>query len=333
MLGKKWHLQPGLQVLILRSELATLGACGNKQYKLANNITQLKERGCKAVLSFGGAWSNHLHALSVQTRLQGMEFVGIVRGDAGVSNELLTAARRNGMRQVNISRADYRLRHDPDYCLRLCSDYHCDHWLPEGGSNAAAVDGCKKILRLTGSVAQPPDVIVVAVGTGATLAGIVCSADKTQSVIGLPVVRDPSVDEKIARWIEQDAIRQGTDVAAFANWRLADPLKPGYGKADPALIEFILKIYDDTGIVLDPVYTGKALKRILAADFTDELPPDTRMAFVHTGGLMGNFGFRKQFLQAGSTELVERYFASVNGLLESGITCPETKAAANRSGE
>lgn len=308
-LPKNLHGRDDLEVLVLRLELMTLGGCGNKHYKLSENIRRLKQDGCQTVLSFGGAWSNHLHALSVQAKLHGLGFVGIVRGDAGVSNELLTDAQRNGMKMVVVDRSEYRRRYDANYCRHLCEKYQCQYWLPEGGSTAAAVRGCSGIAALLGALPGPPDLITLAVGTGATLAGIVAAVDPVQSVTGLPVVRDDSVQGRIEGWLS------GCGGHA-KNWRLTTPLAPGYGKADRHLIDFILQIFDETGIVLDPVYTGKALRHVLSAGFTKNLPAKTRLVFVHTGGLMGSFGFKSQFVTHGRAELAEGYFAALNNLLK-----------------
>lgn len=311
-LEKRWHGRGDLTVRILRTELATVGATGNKHYKLADTLENLKEAGCKSLLSFGGAWSNHLHALSFEARRCGLGLVGIVRGDRGIDNRMLQSTRQNGMRVVMVSRSEYRQRHDPDYCERLCLEHGCERWLPEGGSTALAVSGCENIIRLLdrnqGDDDNTPDMIALAVGTGATMAGVVRSAGSEQSVIGLPVTADDSVPEKIRGWLNADKNQ-------LSNWRLTDSLKPRYAKVDSALINFILHFYDETGVALDPVYTGKALQHVLSSDFTSRLAKNTQLLFIHTGGLMGCFGFADEFQKRAETNLVDRYFARVEELL------------------
>ena len=311
-LEKKWHSRKDLDIQILRTELATSGASGNKHYKLADNLKLLKSQGCKSILSFGGAWSNHLYALSFEARRHGLGLVAIVRGDSGISNRMLQSAQQNGMRVVMVSRSLYRQRNDPIYCQRLCQEYGCETWLPEGGSTTLAVKGCENILRLFDRTPKDdsasPNVIALAVGTGATMAGVVNSARTEQSVVGLPVVADSSVPGKLKNWLD-------TSNDHMCNWRLTDPLKPRYAKVNLTLISFILRFYDETGIALDPVYTGKALQYLLSADFTSQLAKDTQLLFIHTGGLMGSFGYAKEFAQCKDPELVDRYFQRLEALL------------------
>lgn len=316
VLEKKWHGRNDLTVQILRTELATPGAVGNKHFKLSGSLEKLNEQGCQSLLSFGGAWSNHLHALSFEAKRCGLDLVAIVRGDSGIDNRLLQSARQNGMRIVMVSRSEYRLRHNPDYCQRLCLRYGCETWLPEGGSTVQAVSGCENIIHLLkpdqhqirSDDSSRNQVITLAVGTGATMAGVIRSTGPGQSVVGLPVVADKSVMHSIEKWLHGTESRSN-------NWRLTDPLEPGYAKVDTALIDFMLQFFDETGVALDPVYTGKALQHALSSEFTCQLAANTQLVFIHTGGLMGNFGFEDKFQQCAKTNIVDRYFLRLKELL------------------
>ena len=305
---KKWHGHERVDLKILRAELATPAAVGNKHFKLSGNLDRLVQRGCMSVLSFGGAWSNHLHALSVEGKRRGVEVVAIVRGDAGVSNPMLESAQNHGTHVVMISRSEYRQRHNPDYCERLCAEHGCDAWLPEGGSNDLAVEGCEKLLSLD-DTNDPPDVIALAVGTGATMAGVIKAAHDGQTVIGLPVVNDESVQDKITDWVQQSN-------TTGVRWHLTDPLQPRYGTADQSLIEFILKFFDETGVALDPVYTGKALLQVLSPAFMNTLASESTVQFIHTGGLMGAYGFYDNFRKRGDSEIADRYFSAIRQLTD-----------------
>ena len=293
-----------LSISVLRGDLATPSAIGNKQFKLAENLLRLKSNGCGRLLSFGGAWSNHLHALSVKAKELDIEVVGVVRGDPA-DNRLLQSARRHGMRIVFAGYTEYRQRNNPSWCKAQCIKYQCDTWLPEGGANLAAVSGCKKILGMFDG--QPPDIVTLAVGTGATLAGIAAGLCVSQTVVGYPVIRDDQVPLNIVRWLENLN-------CPFNRWQLSEPLRPGYAKVNVQLIRFILDFYRDTGIPLDPVYTGKAMMQTLADENIASLPKNSHVAFLHTGGLMGAFGFMDAFNQFRDTKPVEQYFSAIEKL-------------------
>jgi 1-aminocyclopropane-1-carboxylate deaminase len=281
LLDNSWHALDGVDFGILHTERMTEAAIGNKAYKLAHVFTN---RGATdRVLSFGGAWSNHLHALAFACNRHGLASVGVVRAGEANSNPLLQSLQRLGMRLHFVSRQEYRRRVEFDYCESLCRDLGCTFWLPEGGSDAFAVDGCSNIGAAVRHCGFEPDLVVLPVGTGATLAGVVNGTGATTRVLGLPVVRDDSVELQIRAWVGQRSDR----------WSMAPPLSPGYGKSNEALLCFIVRFHAKTGILLDPVYSGKALKHCLETGLRDS--GGRRILFLHTGGLMGNYGYIDQF--------------------------------------
>lgn len=297
----------GLSISVFRGDLVTPSAIGNKQFKLAENLFKLKAKGCRRLLSFGGAWSNHLHALSVKAGELDIEVVGVVRGNQATGNRMLQSARHHGMRIESVSYAEYRQRSNPLWCEALCKKYQCDAWLPEGGSNLSAVKGCRKIVDRLQTLQNPPDVIALAVGTGATLAGIASGLIESQTVVGYPAVRDDQVPQNISRWLE-------TLDCPSKRWRLADPLKPGYAKVNDELIEFILDFYQETEIALDPVYNGKAMMQLLSAEIVSGVQKDSHVVFVHTGGLMGAYGYMNAFDRFRKTKAVTQYFSTIEKL-------------------
>lgn len=321
--GYEWRAD--IEISVLRLDLCTQWAMGNKFFKLKKNVDQLVQKKVKRVLSFGGAWSNHLLALAQSARLAGIQSVGVVRGDEGFDNELLARMRSLGMQHHFISRSDYQQRHDPDYCEHLCGLYGCDGWLPEGGANALAVQGCEDIAKIinkafattapgvsrTADVSQRAGVsqIVTAVGTGATLAGIVRGCHSGQTVTGVQVVRDASVADNIDGWIGANACP--------AHWALiqGDGLE-SYARPSEQKMEFIINLHKHTGIPLDPIYTGPALSFVLNSDFLDSLASGERVVFIHTGGLAGASGFTSRLHQLEDLPAVASYFASVDTLIE-----------------
>ncbi len=304
-LDKRWHGCESLDVGVLRTELLTQGGIGNKAFKLAPLVEQMAGDGCRRVMSFGGAWSNHLHALAFRCWQHGVGSVGVVRSSVPIDNLLLRSACRYGMQLHFISPAEYRLRDDPQFAEHLSATLGCDRWLPEGGSTIAAVSSCESIAELIVESGFDPTAVALPVGTGATLAGIVRKIPSNIEVIGLPVVRDDKVQANVVSWLEEDG---------RAHWRLTDPVKPRYGSVNEPLLNFIVEFYAGTGIVLDPVYTGKVFKQCLTRAFTDHLPQGSRLLLVHTGGLLGGYGFESQFKDLPNKTDAVAYLNALNAL-------------------
>jgi len=301
-------------IRIFHTERLTPNGCGNKDFKLSENLLRIRASGARSVLTFGGAWSNHLHAFALACERYQLAAVAVVRGEEGASNELLQHGVRHGLRVHYVSRADYRLRHDQLYVKSLCEQFGCDEWLPEGGSNLTAVNSCRRIAELINShCVDEPTHIVLAVGTGATLAGVVAGASDEQSVVGVPVVQDASISQRISAWLDASASSAG------AQWRLLDTAKPArYGKADQELLQFVLDTHHRTGVVLDPVYNGKAFRALLACGLDSDYDSDglrNRIVFVHTGGLGGCLGWVEKLHHCRDRSLVEHYLTDARAIL------------------
>lgn len=292
-------------IRIFRTDRLTSKSCGNKQFKLTNNLEALKRRGVKRVLSFGGLWSNHLHAFALGCRAQGLDPVAVVRGEESNKSALLNNAIAHGLVVRFVSRTDYQQRHNEAYVYALMRELACDAWLPEGGSNELAVKSCQEIALLTNRAAgKPPANIYLAVGTGATMAGIVNGAVRGQRVLGIPVVRDNRLSACIERWVIRDS----------AEWCLLPPAAPQqYGKVDQSLLEFVLEVFDSTGVILDPVYNAKALRSLL--NHKPAIPAYSNGVFIHTGGLGGCLGFAEELLAIDPT-IAGRLLAEVCLLLD-----------------
>jgi len=292
-------------VRIFRTDAITPLGCGNKLFKLEGNLKRLSSMGCKRVLSFGGIWSNHLHALAVACESIPITPVAAVRGEAHSDGALLADAVKRGLEVHYIARKEYKQRNDEEFCVALRRAFECDAWLPEGGSNYLAVDGCREITTMINAVEPTPSHIVVAVGTGATLAGVICGAKESQTIIGIPVVKDSRVQARVEDWVNA--------VGSSAKWLLLDTAAPArYGAVDRALLEFVVGVHAEHNIVLDPVYNGKAFRALLASGLLDA---GNDIVFIHTGGLGGALGLREQFAQLTNKGQVDDYFASVRAVL------------------
>ena len=306
---RDWQARKDIEFDVLRLDLGTRWAMGNKIFKLGNNLRQLIQDDVRRVLSFGGAWSNHLLALAQTAQAVGIESVGVVRGEEGFDNKMLGRMRSHGMRLHFISRSQYLLRKDPRFCQSLCQQLQCERWLPEGGSNGLAVAGCEEIARVINDASRDFTHVVAAVGTGATLAGIIRGCNPQQTVTGFPVVNDSTVSDQINHWVGK---------SPSVRWSLYRAGSVGsYARPSGVLLDFIVSFFASTGIALDPVYTGPAMFRALSAEFLGSLDSGARVVFVHTGGLAGVAGFTNRFTQCTNQEDVLRYFAHIETLVES----------------
>ncbi|MEH6569925.1 MAG: pyridoxal-phosphate dependent enzyme [Halioglobus sp.] len=273
-------------VSVLRLDLCGGLAPGNKTFKLAENLAEANRLGVKRLLSFGGAWSNHLHALAAVGAEGDIETIGIVRGEvSSTPSAMLVDALDWGMRLEHVSRQDYRRRRDPDYLRGLEQRYGPCLIIPEGGANAAGAAGCSRVAQLLPKTAEFGSVVVLPVGTGTTLAGVASALGQETVVLGISVLKGAyDLNDNVAHLLEK------MSPGAAADWRiLHDYHCGGYAKVSPGLKAFILAFEAVHQIPLDPVYTGKALYGIhQMLQRGDKLE---RCVFVHTGGLQGRRGF------------------------------------------
>ncbi|MFW1676151.1 1-aminocyclopropane-1-carboxylate deaminase/D-cysteine desulfhydrase [Pontibacter sp. JAM-7] len=278
--------QNQVKVSLLRLDQIDEGLSGNKWFKLKYNLQHAVQHGYRQLLSFGGAYSNHIHALAWAGARLGVPTVGIIRGEpVYATNPTLTDAQRWGMQLQFVDRKTYRLRYQQDYLDQLQERYP-DSWIvPEGGSNALALKGCSEILSADLLHAVQPDCVILPCGTGGTLAGLVQSWPEL-NILGVPVLKQ-------AAFLQQD-IQQLLDQVGCHNanrWQLdLHGAFGGYAKTCPELETFMAQFYRLTGIELDVVYTGKMLLRLCQLIETGYFSPGSSILALHTGGLQGNRG-------------------------------------------
>lgn len=277
---------------------------GNKYRKLKYNLLAAKEQGLTKLVTFGGAYSNHIAATACAAQEMGFDCIGIIRGDELADkwqhNPTLALAHAQGMQLHFVSRADYRSKHETAFIDKLQQQFGAFYLIPEGGTNALAVTGCEEILS-TEDV-HHYDVVCCAVGTGGTLAGLINSVqhDSVQQskphahtqVVGFAALNAPSLQQDIENLIQPDA----------THWTLNfDYTFGGYAKRTDALMEFIHAFKTTHRIPLEPIYTGKMLYGIydLARQgYFDQYAQKnkqkgTRILAIHTGGLQGLKGISK----------------------------------------
>ncbi|MCB1846441.1 MAG: pyridoxal-phosphate dependent enzyme [Halieaceae bacterium] len=278
-------------VSLLRLDLTGGLAPGNKHFKLRHSLLAAQCQGIRRLVSFGGPWSNHLHALAAVGREQGLETVGLVRGaDAGAESAMLADARAWGMRIVRVERSEFRRRNEPAYLREVATRFGPCLVVPEGGSGSAGVRGCQDIAGLLRQLAPQARRIVLPVGTGTTLAGVVAGLDRSCEVIGVAALKG-AVDLE-QRVVTALAGCPGGDPRARARWRiLHDAHCGGFARVNESLRDFILEFEQLQGVLLEPVYTGKMLLAIHRRLQSGEWPADQPLLAIHTGGLQGRRGY------------------------------------------
>ncbi|WP_255512756.1 1-aminocyclopropane-1-carboxylate deaminase/D-cysteine desulfhydrase [Flavobacterium sp. GT3R68] len=273
-----------VSLYIRREDLIHPFVSGNKFRKLKYNLIQAKEEGLKTLLTFGGAFSNHIAATAAAGKEHGFKTMGVIRGeelaDKVHGNPTLLFARQSGMELVFVSREEYKLKSQNDLLNHLEQRFGPFYLLPEGGSNALAVKGCEEILTPEDS---DFDYICVSVGTGGTISGIMNSAMPSQKILGFPALKGDFLKNEIRQFSTKENMNLITDYHF-----------EGYGKINADLIEFINTFYKQNNIPLDPVYTGKMMYGIFDLIAKDYFPKGTKILAIHTGGIQGIEGMNQK---------------------------------------
>ena len=250
---------------------------GNKYRKLKYNLQEAKKQNASCLLTFGGAYSNHIAATAFAGKENGIKIIGVIRGEELATkwqdNPTLTFAHKNGMEFEFVSREAYRDKENPKFLNRFKEKYSNAFILPEGGANALGVKGCEEILTPKDANF---DLICCAVGTGGTIAGIINAAQSHQKVLGFPALKGDFLNEDIRKFVRNK------------NWKLqTDYHFGGYAKINEELIHFINEFKNNTGVQLDPIYTGKMLFGIFDMIKTNKIVEGSSILAIHTGGLQG----------------------------------------------
>lgn len=253
---------------------------GNKYRKLKYNLIAAKEQGFDTLLTFGGAFSNHIAATAYAGKLHGLKTIGVIRGaelsEKWTENRTLKLAHEHGMQFKFVSRGDYRDKDTAETKKQLEAEFGSFYHLPEGGSNTLAIKGCQEILMADDSQF---DIICSSVGTGGTIAGIINASKQSQTVLGFSALKGDFLKEDIRNFTPRE------------NWRLQTNYHfGGYAKVTEELIRFINEFKLQTQIPLDPIYTGKMLYGILDLIKKDHFKPKTKILAIHTGGLQSISG-------------------------------------------
>ncbi len=273
---------------MLRLDLLHPQISGNKWFKLRLNLQAARARGYDTVLSFGGAYSNHLHALAAAGKMQGFKTIGVVRGEPVVPiNATLAFAREHGMELYHVTRADYRNKSDPAFLASLQERFGEFFLIPEGGANIAGVQGCADIAGLlhwsapaAATSSRSERVVALACGTGTTLAGLLLGRKEDYRILGVSALKGDFLENDVRKAL------QNCGVADPGNWRITEEWHGGgFARFSPELLDFIQDFRRRTGIPLEPVYTGKLLLGLYRMMERGEFPRGTEIIAIHTGGL------------------------------------------------
>lgn len=277
-----------IRLFIKREDLLHPIISGNKWRKLKYNLIAAKEAGKSTLLTFGGAYSNHIHAVAGAANEYGFKSIGVIRGEEHLPlNPTLQDAQDMGMKLHYLDRTTYRQKETNEVLDSLRKTYGDVYMIPEGGTNELALKGAAEIVE---GIESDYDYICAACGTAGTVAGIISGLNGRSEVLGFSVLKGDFHDQEVINWLT--TIKK----PLLNNWQVnKDYHFEGYAKFDLQLINFINRFQSDYNIQLDPIYTGKMLFGVFDLISKGHFPVNTRVLAIHTGGLQGIAGFNQRF--------------------------------------
>lgn len=294
----------GVRLHLLRLDLIDAALGGNKVFKLYGNIEAARKRRVDTLLSFGGAWSNHLYALAAAGQRLGFKTKAIIRGELPPQrNHCLSFLESAGMELIPVSRQQYRLRHDSKWQQALLAEHGPAMLVPEGGANLAGVTGCQQLAFLIAQLPGTYDEVVMPCGTATTLAGLVAGMSllaqdnachtapvirpwpksKVPAVRGMVVLKGmTSLQADVQGWLEAQQATQRIDWALDHSAHFG-----GYAKRSAEVSQFIHQFWQSHQIPLEPVYSGRMMKALFQRIDDGCYAQGTQLLALHTGGLQG----------------------------------------------
>ena len=280
--------EKGIELYIKREDEIHPFVSGNKFRKLKYNIQEAKKTNKNTLLTFGGAFSNHIVATAVAGYLTDFKTIGVIRGEElGLDvtetlskNTTLKNSYEHNMQFEFVSRELYRKKLEDSFINNLKEKYGDFYLIPEGGTNDLAIKGCEEILTVSDAKF---DYICCAVGTGGTISGVINASSKHQKVIGFPALKGDFLFDDIKK------------LTSKSNWSLQTNYHfGGYAKYTDELIRFINDFNKDTGVLLDPIYTVKMIFGILDMIKKNQFKKGSKILAIHTGGIQGIEGFNQK---------------------------------------
>ncbi len=267
----------GVELWLKRDDLIHPDISGNKWRKLKYNIAEADKRGIKKILTFGGAFSNHIAATAAAGKLLGIETIGVIRGDEGFENKTLQDAKENGMHLHFVSRAEYKLKSEDQFIRNLKHRFGLFYLIPEGGANELGVQGSEEIMV---EVNQQFDVIAISAGTGTTASGI-CRQLKDENLFVFPALKGGGfILDEMKHYCSKDQLQ---NVQLQVDYHFG-----GYGKTKLEQLEFLSAFTNEYKVELDKVYTSKMMFGLFDLIKKGYFKNGSKILAIHTGGLQGN---------------------------------------------
>lgn len=277
-----------INVYVKRDDLIHAEISGNKWRKLKYNLIEAKAQNKNTILTFGGAYSNHISATGSVGKIFGFETIGVIRGEETLPlNPTLLQAKKDGMSFLYVSRTDYRKKHTPEFINKLKEELGDFYIIPEGGGNKLGVKGCNDIVN---EIDIDFNYILTDCGTGATLAGICDVLKGNQKAIGIPVLKGGDfIKDEVKLLLGDTYTRIERRYSLETDYHFG-----GYAKYNQGLILFMRDFFKETNIKTDPIYTGKLFYALVDLAKKDYFKRGSTIVVVHTGGLQGIKGFEKR---------------------------------------
>lgn len=277
-----------VEVYLQREDLIHPFVSGNKYYKLKYNIEKAKKENKETILTFGGAYSNHIYAVTAAAKLFGFNSVGIIRGEEYKPlNPTLQFAVDTGMTLYYLDRKTYRNRTDKNFREEIAKQFGDVYILPEGGTNELALKGTGEILQ---NIKTDFDYLCVPVGSGGTLAGLIAGLNNCKKVIGFSSLKN---GKYLSTMISE--LISNSSICKFDNWIIShDYHFGGFAKISRKLIEFVNWFKNNNNIQLDLIYNGKMMYGINDMISRKYFPSNSRIVAIHTGGLQGLAGMKSK---------------------------------------
>tara|TARA_B110000285_G_scaffold201421_1_gene236056 strand:+ start:188 stop:1276 length:1089 start_codon:yes stop_codon:yes gene_type:complete len=302
--------QAGVDLWVRRLDQIPGPSPGNKAYKLHWHLEKAARTFSKSLLTFGGPWSNHLHAVAAAGHARGIRTIGVVRGERPQNEDQLTDTLRDceawGMTLLFVSRAEYNEKHTDFFKAWLRDEFNNPWIVPEGGADALGVMGSQKIIEPR-DIESPWDAILVSAGTGATAAGLAIAMKGASPLVVCSALKGwrplEAIETLIASTLN-DEVWAHELMDNIHAWE--DAHEGGFAKRTPELMACLTSWEDETGLQLDALYTGKlvlALSRILISNSPSRprfLASGSRILLMHTGGLQGNRSWRTKYKRSGA---------------------------------
>ena len=280
--------QKQIKLFVKREDLTDKFISGNKFYKLKYNLIEAEKLSYKTLLTFGGAYSNHIHATAAAGNKYGFKTIGVIRGEEHLPlNPTLCSAQENEMIFHYLDRKSYRNKNDKNIIDELKNKFGDFYLIPEGGSNHLAIKGCAEIVE---SIDVNYNYVCSACGTGGTLAGLILGLDSKSFALGFSVLKGGSfLYQNIRTLLSYYQKENLNNFLVNLDYHFG-----GYAKTNEKLNDFCKSFEEQHRITIEPIYTGKMLYGIYDLIRSNFFPPGSTIVAIHTGGLQGLDGLKQK---------------------------------------